>query len=109
MAKNGFRVFDSDMHIMEPPDLWERYIAPEFRPIAPRGLTSDNVRDLRIMFPGGEPNARNTSGVPNRGHNYERNQNLYETMLGGGGGQTASSRPWTSRESTSRSSFLRAG
>ncbi len=32
MAKNGFKVFDSDMHIMEPPDLWERYIAPEFRP-----------------------------------------------------------------------------
>jgi hypothetical protein len=24
MAKNGFSVFDSDMHIMEPPDLWER-------------------------------------------------------------------------------------
>ena len=31
MAKNGFKVFDSDMHIMEPPDLWERYIDPEFR------------------------------------------------------------------------------
>jgi len=31
MAKNGFKIFDSDMHIMEPPDLWERYIDPEFR------------------------------------------------------------------------------
>ena len=29
MAKNGFKVFDSDMHIMEPPDLWERYIDPQ--------------------------------------------------------------------------------
>jgi uncharacterized protein len=77
MAKNGFRVFDSDMHIMEPPDLWERYIAPEFRAIAPRGRTSDNVRDLRVIFPQAEPNGRPVTGVPNRGHNYARNQVLY--------------------------------
>jgi predicted TIM-barrel fold metal-dependent hydrolase len=77
MARDGYLVFDSDMHIMEPPDLWERYIAPEFRAIAPRGRTSANVRDLGIIFPDGEPNARLTSGVPPRGHNYERNQDLY--------------------------------
>ena len=23
MAKDGFKVFDSDMHVMEPPDLWD--------------------------------------------------------------------------------------
>jgi len=77
MAKNGFKVFDSDMHIMEPPDLWQRYIAPEFRSIAPRGRTSDNVRDLGLIFPDGEPNGRRTSGTPHRGRNYERNQQLY--------------------------------
>jgi predicted TIM-barrel fold metal-dependent hydrolase len=77
MAKNGFKVFDSDMHIMEPPDLWERYIAPEFRSIAPRGRTSDNVRDLGLIFPDGEPNGRTTGGVPHSGHNFERNQALY--------------------------------
>ncbi|MGH7766877.1 MAG: amidohydrolase family protein [Candidatus Binatia bacterium] len=77
MAKAGFKVFDSDLHVMEPPDLWERYIAPEFRPIAPRGRTSDNVRDLGVIFPDGEPNGRRTSGVPHRGHNYEKNQKLY--------------------------------
>jgi predicted TIM-barrel fold metal-dependent hydrolase len=77
MAKRGFRVFDSDMHIMEPPDLWERYITPEFRAIAPRGRTSDNVRDLGLIFPQQEPNGRPTSGVPNRGRNYARNQALY--------------------------------
>jgi len=77
MAKNGFAVFDSDMHIMEPPDLWERYIAPEFRSIAPRGRTSDNVRDLGLIFPDGEPNGRRTAGTPHRGQNYERNQKLY--------------------------------
>jgi hypothetical protein len=51
MAKAGFRVFDNDMHIMEPPDLWLRYIAPEFKDMAPRGITSTNVRDLRTQFP----------------------------------------------------------
>ena len=24
--RNGWRIADSDMHVMEPPDLWERYI-----------------------------------------------------------------------------------
>ncbi|HEY2986779.1 MAG TPA: amidohydrolase family protein [Candidatus Binatia bacterium] len=77
MPKQGFKVLDSDMHVMEPPDLWQRYITPEFRAIAPRGRTSDNVRDLGVIFPDGEPNGRRTSGVPHRGHNYERNQELY--------------------------------
>ena len=27
MAKAGFKVFDSDMHVMEPADLWQRYLA----------------------------------------------------------------------------------
>ena len=37
MAKNGFKLLDSDMHIIEPPDLWEIYIDPAFRDKAPRG------------------------------------------------------------------------
>ena len=84
MAKNGFKVFDSDMHIMEPPDLWQRYIAEEFRSIAPRGRTSDNVRDLGLIFPNGEPNGRRTSGTPHRGRNYERNQEIYRDHSGRG-------------------------
>jgi hypothetical protein len=51
MARDGFKIFDSDMHIMEPPDLWERYIDPEFVSKAPRGRTSENVRDLGVIFP----------------------------------------------------------
>ncbi len=31
MAKNGFKVFDSDMHVGEPHDLWQRYMDPAFR------------------------------------------------------------------------------
>ena len=31
MSKGGFKVMDSDMHIMEPADLWERYMEPAYR------------------------------------------------------------------------------
>ena len=48
MTKDGMKVLDSDMHLMEPVDLWERYIDARYKADAPRGLTSDNVRDLRL-------------------------------------------------------------
>ncbi len=51
MAQNGFRVLDSDMHCMEPPDLWERYIDNAYRPFAPRGL-QEYVADLRLVING---------------------------------------------------------
>ena len=40
--KNGYRIIDSDMHIMEPPDLFDRYLDPKFKdrvsvPIGPEG------------------------------------------------------------------------
>src|SRR4029077_7398170 len=47
VAKQGVRVIDRDMHLMEPPDLWERYIAPEWRHAAPVGLT-ELRRDMRV-------------------------------------------------------------
>jgi uncharacterized protein len=47
MAKNGFKVMDSDMPIVEPADLWERYIDPAFKDRAPRGL-SRHPRDLGV-------------------------------------------------------------
>ncbi|MPZ14198.1 MAG: amidohydrolase family protein [Chloroflexi bacterium] len=77
MAKDGFHILDSDMHIMEPPDLWKRYIDSEFRDIAPVGLTSINVRDLRTFFPTDPPSASRNGGAPHEGHNFERNQILY--------------------------------
>jgi len=45
--KTGF-VADSDMHVMEPPDLWERYIDPAYRHAAPQGLSSMR-RDMRVQ------------------------------------------------------------
>ena len=41
MAKNGFKVLDSDMHVHEPWDLWLNYIDPEFRDRAPVGTSKD--------------------------------------------------------------------
>ena len=35
MAKDGFRVVDSDMHVMEPGDLWQEYIDPSYKDRAP--------------------------------------------------------------------------
>ena len=52
MAKQGFKVFDSDLHVIEPPDLWPRYIAPEFRSMAPVGFVSENIRELGLLMPG---------------------------------------------------------
>jgi uncharacterized protein len=79
MAKQGFRILDSDMHVMEPPDLWERYIDGKYRARAPRGLTSDNVRDLRMVYPDGREWARKTTrqNRSDRGQNFERNQEIY--------------------------------
>ena len=38
---NGFAVIDADRHVMEPSDLWNRYLEPKFkgRPNRLRGRT----------------------------------------------------------------------
>ncbi len=79
MAKQGFKILDSDMHVMEPPNLWERYIDSKYKSRAPRGVTSENVRDLRMVYPDGREWARKTTrrNRSDRGHNFERNQEVY--------------------------------
>ncbi len=47
MSLEGRVVADSDLHVMEPPDLWQRYIDPVFRHAAPVGL-SEWKRDMRV-------------------------------------------------------------
>jgi predicted TIM-barrel fold metal-dependent hydrolase len=47
MAMGGDVIADSDLHVMEPPDLWQRYIDPAFRHAAPVGLT-EMRRDMRV-------------------------------------------------------------
>lgn len=62
MARDGFRVFDSDMHVLEPPDAWQRYIERRFRDRAPRGM-SGHPRDFRVEVDG--------TVFPDWGPNYE--------------------------------------
>ena len=84
MAKSGYKIIDSDMHVMEPPDLWQRYTDDKYKPYAQIGVTSDNVRDLRTVHPDGAPWGAKSRGVRapvnlHRGHNFQRNQALYAT------------------------------
>lgn len=39
--RDGFRVFDADRHVMEPFDLWARYLDPRFRDEAPTLVAVD--------------------------------------------------------------------
>jgi uncharacterized protein len=46
-TKAGWLVADSDMHVMEPADLWQRYIDPLWAHAAPVGL-NEIERDMRV-------------------------------------------------------------
>jgi predicted TIM-barrel fold metal-dependent hydrolase len=48
MSHNGFKVIDSDMHIIEPADLWQRYIDPRFKDGAPAGSTAPGPRNINV-------------------------------------------------------------
>jgi uncharacterized protein len=49
MANQGFQVMDSDMHVIEPPDLWQRYMSPGLRKHAPIGTCQDG-RDFGVLI-----------------------------------------------------------
>src|SRR5712692_8814486 len=76
MAHRNFKVLDSDIHIIEPPDLWQRYIDPAFRDRAPHGMTED-AGDLRLGFDGtpwGRVVVDADRSRRRQGHDYARNQ-----------------------------------
>ena len=49
--KNGPRFIDPDLHVFEPKDLWQRYIAPKYRDQAPIG-TDNFIMDQNVMHDG---------------------------------------------------------
>ncbi|MGQ4808348.1 hypothetical protein NKDENANG_01730 [Candidatus Entotheonellaceae bacterium PAL068K] len=51
MAYDGLKVLDSNMHCIEPADLWQRYIDDVYKPFAPRGLQAF-ITDLRLIING---------------------------------------------------------
>ena len=40
MAKNGYRAFDSDMHVFEPAGLYKKYMNPKWGERIPRRATA---------------------------------------------------------------------
>ncbi len=90
MAHQNFKVLDSDIHIIEPPDLWHRYADPAFRDRVPHGLTED-AGDLRLALDGkawGRVAADADRSRRRRGHDYARNQDRWRPFQ---------ERGWTSK------------
>src|SRR5213592_3504977 len=83
MAHNGFRVLDSDIHILEPPDLWERYIDAPFKHQAPRGF-AEWVLDLRIEVDGKLMPANVDYSAGARGRSTQPNRERFRPFHGGG-------------------------
>ena len=48
MAKHAFKTLDAEMHVMEPVDLWERYVDPRLKARAPRRL-NERRWDFRTL------------------------------------------------------------
>src|SRR5256886_4409262 len=48
-------MISSDSHIVEPPDLWEKWLAPEFRPRAPKLVKDEEGGDAWLYNDGGAP------------------------------------------------------
>ena len=90
MAHGNLKVLDSDIHIIEPPDLWQRYIDPAFRDRAPQGLTED-AGDLRLAWDGkpwGRVAADADRSRRRHGHDHAKNQERWRPFQ---------ERGWTSK------------
>ncbi len=50
-----YRIISADSHIIEPPDLWEKWLTPEFRKRAPQLVKDDEGGDAWYFHDGGKP------------------------------------------------------
>lgn len=50
--KGGFKIIDSDMHLREPADLWEKYMEPEWRDRAPKIISSPARSSAMVLLEG---------------------------------------------------------
>ncbi len=59
---NGYKIIDADSHVIEPVDMWLKYLEPEFKEFAPSkemkikgepitSKVSQQVRDLVFLLP----------------------------------------------------------
>ena len=55
MARDGFKIFDSDMHVFEPHDLYLRYMDPKWGDRIPRGEPRTRHGQIRFNYGDGTP------------------------------------------------------
>ena len=61
--RNGIRIIHSDMLIMEPLDLWDRYMEVRFKDRSPRPVRVATHGDLNLlMIDGKEPRFASQTG-----------------------------------------------
>jgi len=55
MAKNGYKIIDSDMHVFEPHDLYLKYMNPKWGDRIPRGQPRKTHGQIKFTFADGKP------------------------------------------------------
>ena len=89
------------MHILEPADLWQRYIDKKFKHLAPIG-TTDHVRDLRMIGPDGRAWGRPADPPPGTlpppGIFFTRIRNFLRLTTSAAGRHKCSSTQWRRKE-----------
>ena len=55
MSHSGFKVIDSDMHIIEPADLWQRYMDRKFATVRRWEYRAQSAQHRRNDSTGGRP------------------------------------------------------
>src|SRR5258706_6944213 len=61
MARNGFKILDSDMHVFEPHDLYLKYMDPKWGDRIPRGQPRKKHGQIKFTLADGKP--LRTSGI----------------------------------------------
>lgn len=80
MAKSGFKIFDSDMHVFEPHDLYLNYMDPKWGDRIPRGEPRRGHGQIKFKFGDGEMvrgsgiggNSQQTPGEEMVAHRYKK-------------------------------------
>ena len=75
MAKNGYKMIDAELHVMEPVDLWDNYIADEFKDRAPRRMAEGHW-DIRTLVEG-----EMMAYVPSIDPHYNRGSSVEDKVL----------------------------
>ena len=110
MAKNGFKAMDSDMHVFEPADLWQRYIDKKYLDRAPKGLNR-SFRDLGIELEGKIMPIPAQAGKSRAGEIPARllRRKIWRSRQDETSTASRKSKPWTKKASMWRFSFRPVG